>query len=151
MSCTNPSTEKEVSKEEKPVPKEEVTLSRKSIEAAKKLLTLDINRTNSDATSKHSPEVRQKKLQQAKEDFLKSSPMSAPPEIDVEKLSFPARNRLSQISFDSESSYDTGLPGKFLLFGTKPAHEANNSCFRFFNKIRICWYDQRRSRNLSTN
>lgn len=90
--------------------------SKKSIEALKKSLTLNISKTPSDITNTHSPEVRQKKLQQAKEEFFKSSPLSAPPAMEYNELNFPTRNRLSQISFESESSYDVVLPGKYYIY-----------------------------------
>ncbi|XP_008198722.1 uncharacterized protein LOC659628 [Tribolium castaneum] len=54
-----------------------------------------------------SAELRLQKLQKAKEEFLNSGPTSAPPQVSEEAIKFPARNRLSQISVDSESSYDS--------------------------------------------
>lgn len=59
------------------------------------------------------PEVRAKKIQKAKEDFLNSpipGPSSAPAELvakEVEFLKYPARNRLSQISVGSDTSCDS--------------------------------------------
>lgn len=53
---------------------------------------------------------RSQKLQQAKEEFLNSGSVSAPITTKVTKeggLQFPTRNRLSQISVDSESSCDS--------------------------------------------
>lgn len=53
---------------------------------------------------------RSQKLQQAKEEFLNSGSISAPVTTKVTKpggLQFPTRNRLSQISVDSESSCDS--------------------------------------------
>ncbi|KAJ8910480.1 hypothetical protein NQ315_002733 [Exocentrus adspersus] len=82
----------------------------------RKLLTLNISPNNNTDTSKHSPEVRFKKLQKAKEEFLKSTPMSAPPQLTTNEdiVKFPTRNRLSQISVDSESSFDSSLPGALM-------------------------------------
>lgn len=62
-----------------------------------------------------SPEIRQKKLQQAKEEFLLSTPVSAHSGLNDNVLTFPTRNRLSQISMESGSSYDNSLPGKKLI------------------------------------
>lgn len=53
---------------------------------------------------------RTQKLQRAKEEFLNSGSISAPvatKKTEVEVLKFPSRNRLSQISVDSESSFDS--------------------------------------------
>ncbi|XP_063906947.1 putative leucine-rich repeat-containing protein DDB_G0290503 [Zophobas morio] len=53
-----------------------------------------------------SSELRLQKLHKAKEEFL-NAPASAPPQICDEPIRFPARNRLSQISVDSETSYES--------------------------------------------
>lgn len=53
---------------------------------------------------------RTQKLQKAKEDFLNSGSISAPiptRKCQEEGLKFPSRNRLSQISVESESSFDS--------------------------------------------
>lgn len=74
-------------------------------------LTLDLSLTQPQIDlSRHSPEVRQKKLQQVKEEFLNSTPNTASMHTDTE-LTFPARNRLSQISVESESSCDIACSG----------------------------------------
>ncbi|XP_018566283.1 uncharacterized protein LOC108907199 [Anoplophora glabripennis] len=80
----------------------------------RKTLTLDITPNLPDISNRHSPEIRLKKLQKAKEEFLRSTPVSAPAHINEEIIKFPTRNRLSQISVDSESSYDSTLPGALI-------------------------------------
>lgn len=59
--------------------------------------------------SSRSPDIRSRKLQKAKEEFLKSGCASAPVTSQGrdDVLKFPARNRLSQISVGSESSCDS--------------------------------------------
>lgn len=77
-------------------------------------LTLDLSLTKPQHDqSRHSPEIRQKKLQQAKEEFLNSTPTTTSAHTDTEVLSFPSRNRLSQISVGSESSCDFPCAGEF--------------------------------------
>ncbi|CAH0559089.1 unnamed protein product [Brassicogethes aeneus] len=81
----------------------------------RKNLTLNLNIDREDNISRHSPEIRLKKLQKAKEEFLKTTPNSAPTQISNEEfLKYPIRNRLSQISVDSESSYDSTYPGALI-------------------------------------
>ncbi|XP_044262996.1 uncharacterized protein LOC123010292 isoform X2 [Tribolium madens] len=53
-----------------------------------------------------STELRLQKLQKAKEEFLNAGPASTPSQSE-EPIKFPTRNRLSQISVDSESSYES--------------------------------------------
>ncbi|XP_060526814.1 uncharacterized protein LOC132702286 isoform X2 [Cylas formicarius] len=83
---------------------------------APKPLTLDIalaNQLKDDITG-FSPEVRMRKIQRAKEEFLRSGPVSAPSEIAEESLQFPERNRLSQISVGSGSSCDNCYAGALI-------------------------------------
>ncbi|KAJ8945673.1 hypothetical protein NQ318_012391, partial [Aromia moschata] len=84
---------------------------RKATESERKPLTLHIS-SSCPTSSRHSPEARLQKIQKAKEEFLRAAPKSAPVQLTSEEvLKFPARSRLSQISVDSESSYDSSLPG----------------------------------------
>uniref|UniRef100_A0AAR5PNW9 Uncharacterized protein n=1 Tax=Dendroctonus ponderosae TaxID=77166 RepID=A0AAR5PNW9_DENPD len=78
-------------------------------------LLLDISLANSRGEqSSFSPEIRMRKLQKAKEEFMKT-PISAPSYLSEDVLQFPHRNRLSQISVDSESSMDPqSLPGSLI-------------------------------------
>lgn len=77
-------------------------------------LTLDLSLTKSDLErNRHSPEIRQKKLQQAKEEFLNSTPTTSA-HTDTE-LTFPTRNRLSQMSVESESSCDIPCAGELFF------------------------------------
>lgn len=79
-------------------------------------LTLDLTLTQTLDHNRHSPEIRQKKLQQAKEEFLNSpTPTATSAPTDAEVLSFPSRNRLSQMSVDSGSSCDMASAGKFII------------------------------------
>lgn len=69
--------------------------------------------TNSTLAGRKFLDIRAKKIQKAKEDFLNSplpGPSSAPPQLssnEVEFLNYPARNRLSQISVGSDTSYES--------------------------------------------
>lgn len=96
--------------------KDELSSEEATTKASRKAnLTLDLSLTKPQHDqSRHSPEVRQKKLQQAKEDFLNSTPTTTSAHTDTEVLSFPSRNRLSQISVGSESSCDFPCAGEFL-------------------------------------
>lgn len=61
---------------------------------------------------------RTQKIQKAKEEFLNSGCVSAPitkNKSEEEHLKFPSRNRLSQISVDSESSCDSSAFGGVLI------------------------------------
>lgn len=62
-----------------------------------------VNQSQSNINSSHSPEIRQKKIQQAKEEFLRSNPVPLRRSSPTQQIQFPARNRLSQISVESES------------------------------------------------
>ncbi|XP_050303352.1 uncharacterized protein LOC126741081 [Anthonomus grandis grandis] len=80
-------------------------------------LTLDINLANKtvppESERKDSPEVRMRKIQRAKMEFL-NAPVSAPSYISEECLQFPQRNRLSQVSVDSEGSSIGTCPGSLM-------------------------------------
>ncbi|XP_076260609.1 uncharacterized protein LOC143196635 isoform X2 [Rhynchophorus ferrugineus] len=85
------------------------------ITALKKSLTLDISLANQNPRpTSFSAETRMRKIQQAKEEFLRT-PVSAPSFISEEALQYPSRNRLSQVSVESESSCEQGsLPGALI-------------------------------------
>lgn len=80
-------------------------------EKKKEELKLSIYKPDDSASpSKPSPQLRSRKLQKAKEDFLNSGCSSAPVTSqtkDDSSIKFPTRNRLSQISVGSESSCDS--------------------------------------------
>ncbi|XP_049821323.1 uncharacterized protein LOC109601364 isoform X2 [Aethina tumida] len=94
-------------------PKEDVKLKPSKTDI-RKSLTLNLDLANEPINSQQSPELRSrsKMIQKAKEEFL-NSPVSAPAR-DSEALKFPTRNRLSQISVDSESSCDTPCAGALI-------------------------------------
>ncbi|XP_045466502.1 uncharacterized protein LOC123675222 isoform X2 [Harmonia axyridis] len=65
------------------------------------------------STSRLSSELRLQKIRKAKEEFLNSGPISAPP-MDIksrEVYEYPQKNRLSTISVDSSSSTSSISPG----------------------------------------
>ncbi|XP_030755568.1 uncharacterized protein LOC115881955 [Sitophilus oryzae] len=85
--------------------------------ALKRSLTLDIslaNQNNNLQNLSMSAEMRMRKLQKAKEEFLRT-PISAPCFVRNDGLQYPQRNRLSQVSMESETSYDqASLPGALI-------------------------------------
>ncbi|XP_066252103.1 myosin-11 isoform X2 [Euwallacea similis] len=58
-----------------------------------------------------SPEVRMRRLQKAKEEFLKT-PVSAPCPLSEDGLQYPQRNRLSQISVESDFATASSPPSR---------------------------------------
>ncbi|CAG9772509.1 unnamed protein product [Ceutorhynchus assimilis] len=84
-----------------------------NIKEEHKKLRVDISLANDCLEERgSSSEIRMRKIQQAKEEFLKA-PLSAP--TYIEALQFHPRNRLSQISVGSESSTDHSTqPGSLM-------------------------------------
>ncbi|RZC42079.1 hypothetical protein BDFB_008551 [Asbolus verrucosus] len=82
----------------------------------KTALNITIDKNSENLELHHSPEIRLQKLQKAKEEFLKSVPASVKTSgfthiTSEEPIRFPTKNRLSQISVGSESSYESACTG----------------------------------------